>query len=341
VTDPQRSTTGVDTRGSASAPAPDRNELLRRLRRRAHSLPDRLSERIFGQPEAVARVSQSVRRAAAGLSELRRPLGSFLFVGPTGTGKTEMARAMAEEVYANPDALIRLDCSDFSHGHEISRLMGSPPGYVGYESGGSLTKALRRNPRAVVLFDEVEKAHSNLHNLMLQILDEGQLADQNGDPVSFDQALVVLTSNAGATELHEASQPLGFQGCPLEEDAVEEITGSALFRHFSPEFLGRIDERVTFLPLTRSHARSIARRELGLLAKRLVSRPVRVRFTRAVADWVAERAYADAAGARGIRAVIRREIEAPLADKLLALGSRRKTWLVARVRRGKLALEAE
>jgi len=300
------------------SPDVDAGALLRRLRRGATGLERRLASRVFGQAEAVAGVARAARRAAAGLRPARGPLGTMLFAGPTGTGKTELARALADEL-GGPDALLRIDCGELGQGHETARLIGAPPGYVGYEAGGFLTEGMQRAPRAVVLFDEVEKAHPKLHEMLLSILEEGELVDGKGRAVSFASSFVILTSNAGAREISAASERVGFRSSELEGDARDELSERALRDAFAPEFLGRVDDVVHFRPLDRDAARHIAAAKLGALAMRVRAAGARLYWTSAVADWVAEQGVSERSGARGLLGVMRGVIETELAERMLAL----------------------
>ncbi len=329
-----------ETTGERPSRSP-RESLTARLRRRVDGLTQRMGERVIGQSEAVGRVASAVRRAAAGLAEENRPLASFLFVGRSGTGKTELCRALAAEVFGNENALARVDCSEYAMAHEYSKLIGAPPGYVGHGDGGQLTETLAKTPECVVLFDEIEKAHPRMHNLLLQVLDEGHLTDSKGRRVLFDRAFVVLTSNVGAREVARESHRVGFGADdPLDDGAVGEITRRELAQTFSPEFLGRLDETVLFRCLDGEDARSIARRQLGELAARVRGRGRRVAFTPAVAAWVAERGFTVESGAREIRRTIRRAIEAPLSDVLLAT-RRERPWIRIAVRKGEPEFRVE
>jgi ATP-dependent Clp protease ATP-binding subunit ClpA len=308
-----------------------RVELCARLRRRARGIEERLTGRLVGQAAAVAAVAGALRRAAAGLAEEGRPLATLLFVGRTGTGKTELARSLAEEL-GGPDRLVKIDCSEYGEGHETSRLTGAPPGYVGHGDGGYLVRALARCGEAVVLFDEVEKAHPRLADLLLQVLDEGRLTDGRGESADLSRSFVVLTSNAGARELERAGGGLGFTPQAPDAQANGEIVRAALARAFRPEFLGRLDQTVLFRDLNEGDAIEIARRRLAELALRVRRAGGRVRISPTVARWVAQQGFSSAEGARGIAHAIRREIEAPLAEALLA---REGGWIELRMRGGR------
>ena len=316
-------------------------KLATRLARRSTELEERLSRRVIGQEEAVETVAAAVRRAAAGLAEDNRPLASFLFVGRSGTGKTELCRALAAEVLGDEEAFVRVDCTEFAMAHEYSKLIGAPPGYVGHGDGGQLTEALTKNPESLVLFDEIEKAHPRMHNLLLQILDEGHLTDGKGQRVHFDRSFVVMTSNVGAQDVVRESNRVGFGSTGnLDDNAVDEIVARELRETFPPEFLGRLDETVRFRCLDQSDARKIAQRQLLELTGRVRKRGRRVAFTPAVAGWIARNGFDVESGAREIRRTIRRAIEGPLADLLLKT-KRERPWIRVGIRAGSPELRIE
>ncbi len=312
VASPEEESEEADAEATSSAERP----ALALLPQRVQGLEGRLAQRVFGQDHAIAAVAKAVRRAAVGLAPPQRPLASMLFTGRTGTGKTELARRLAEELLG-PGSLLRIDCSEFALAHEYAKLIGAPPGFVGHEDGGQLTDALRQNPRRVVLFDEVEKAHPKLHNLLLQVLEEGALTDGKGRTVRFDQSLVILTSNVGAEESLRRSSALGFERAnALSHDALHEITDQALQDTFAPEFLGRLDETVLFADITPRKMEAIAKSMLGDLKERVARTGAELSFTPAVARWAAQKAYDPSHGARELRRVVRREVECFVAEEL-------------------------
>ena len=310
-------------------------ERLIDLGKRCVGLERRLKHSILGQETAVRAVTRALKSAAAGLGEERQPLASFLFTGRTGTGKTELARVLASDVFQEGErqGLVRIDCSEFALAHEYSKLIGAPPGYVGHEDGGQLTDTISKYPDTVVLFDEIEKAHPKLHNLMLQILDDGALTDGKGRRVSFARSMIVMTSNCGAQDVQSASRAVGFHSTgSVDSASMADITDDALARTFSPEFLGRIGEIVYFQELDSDAVEAIAQKQLSSLESRAAQRGFRVRFTPAVARWVARRGFRPESGARELRRVVQREIEPRLSELLLAKGE-----ATVRVKGGNLA----
>ena len=281
-------------------------------------LEDSLHARLVGQEEAVSAVARAVRRSRVGLQDPRRPVGSFVFLGPTGVGKTELCKALAEALFGNEKAMIRLDMSEYMEKHAVSRLVGSPPGYVGYEEGGQLTEKIRRRPYTVVLLDEIEKAHPDAFNLLLQILEDGQLTDAQGRRVDFRHALVIMTSNIGARQLAGEGH-VGFGETPLADaDGQRRAVMGELKKLFRPEFLNRIDEVVVFRPLTTEQVETIAVRLLGGLAKRLAARGIQCRIEPDVAAFLAQVGYDAVYGARPLRRALQSRVEDPLAERLLA-----------------------
>jgi ATP-dependent Clp protease ATP-binding subunit ClpC len=285
-------------------------------------LEEKLHERVVGQEEAVRAVADAIRRSRSGLADPRRPIGSFLFLGPTGVGKTELAKALAEFIFDDEDALLRLDMSEYQEPHTVSRLYGSPPGYVGYDQGGQLTEAVRRRPYQVILFDEIEKAHPEVFNSLLQILDDGRLTDGHGRTVDFRNTIVIMTSNVGTTSLTLRSGPLGFRPAAQVAEAKQEEMRSRILeelrRTFRPEFLNRIDEIIIFNRLDREQLRLVVEKMLRDLRRRLEERQVRLELTDAAKDWLLEHGYDEVYGARPLRRLIQREVENELARRALA-----------------------
>jgi ATP-dependent Clp protease ATP-binding subunit ClpC len=288
-------------------------------------MEDEMHKRMVGQDEAIVTVSQAVRRARAGLKDPRRPIGSFIFLGPTGVGKTELARALAEYLFDSEDALIKLDMSEFMERHTTARLVGSPPGYVGYDEGGQLTEAVRRRPYSVILFDEIEKAHPDVFNMLLQILEDGRLSDAKGKAVNFANTVIIMTSNLGIRDVNQAGTSLGFQPAVVDEaDEVErrhkntkEKIDEELKRMFRPEFLNRVDAVVVFKSLTTGQIRQIVDFQLAKLGKRLVDQRITIEVTDAAKDLLAKEGYDRMYGARPLRRVITSRIEDQLSEHLL------------------------
>jgi len=269
-----------------------------------------LHQRVIGQDEAVIAVSNAIRRSRAGLSDANRPIGSFLFLGPTGVGKTELCKSLAEFMFDTEEAMVRIDMSEFMEKHSVARLIGAPPGYVGYEEGGYLTEAIRRRPYSVILLDEVEKAHADVFNILLQVLDDGRLTDGHGRTVDFRNTVIVMTSNLGSDRI----QDLAGEGYEVMKAAVMDVVG----QHFRPEFINRIDDLVVFHPLDQAQIRLIAEIQLGLLRKRLQNAGLDLEISDAGLDLLAEAGFDPVYGARPLKRAIQHQIENPLAQKILA-----------------------
>jgi ATP-dependent Clp protease ATP-binding subunit ClpB len=270
-----------------------------------------LSKRVVGQAEAVKAVSTAVRRARAGLQDPRRPIGSFMFLGPTGVGKTELTKALAEYLFDDENALLRIDMSEYMEKHSVARLIGAPPGYVGYEEGGTLTEAVRRRPYQVVLFDEIEKAHPDVFNVLLQVLDDGRLTDGQGHTVDFRNTLIVMTSNLGSEFL--ASQPEG-----QDTDAVRDQVMAVVRAHFRPEFLNRVDEIILFHRLQKRDMAKIVDIQMSRLAKLLEDRKIAIALESSARDWLADKGWDPSYGARPLKRVIQKSVQDPLAELLLS-----------------------
>jgi ATP-dependent Clp protease ATP-binding subunit ClpB len=275
------------------------------------NMEERLHLRVIGQDEAILAVSNAVRRARAGLQDPNRPLGSFIFLGPTGVGKTELARALAEFLFDDEQAMIRIDMSEYQERHTVARLIGAPPGYVGYEEGGQLTEAVRRRPYSVVLFDEIEKAHPEVFNVMLQVLDDGRLTDGQGRTVDFKNTVIIMTSNVGS-DLYRLGERAG-----VKMDQVREQVTEALREHFRPEFLNRIDEIIVFHPLDMSHLKEIVEIQLGRLKNRLSERKIGIKLTDSAKELLAVEGFDPTYGARPLKRTIQRRILDPLASMVL------------------------
>jgi ATP-dependent Clp protease ATP-binding subunit ClpB len=290
-------------------------------------LETRLHERVVGQDEAVEAVSNAVRRSRSGLQAADRPIGSFLFLGPTGVGKTELCKALAATLFDDESAMVRLDMSEYMERHTVSRMIGAPPGYVGYEEGGKLTEAIRRRPYCVILLDEIEKAHSDVFNILLQVLDDGRLTDSQGRTVDFRNTIIVMTSNVGSQHIQEIAgeggrgkfglQSLTKSEAEDEMQSIREAVEEALRRHFLPEFLNRIDETIIFRPLAKEELRSIVDLQIDGLAKRLAEQGLALHVSLAARDQIAVAGYDPVYGARPLRRVIQQRLENPLSAELL------------------------
>ncbi len=272
-------------------------------------MEERLRQRVVGQDEAIAAVSDAVRRARAGIQEPNRPIGSFIFMGPTGVGKTELGRALAEFLFDNEQAMIRIDMSEYMEKHTVARLIGAPPGYVGYEEGGQLTEAVRRRPYSVILFDEIEKAHPEVFNILLQLLDDGRLTDGHGRTVDFKNTVVIMTSNIGSQHIQELKGK--------DEDEMRRRVMDALRAQFRPEFLNRVDDIIIFHPLTMGQLKNIVEIQLRHLKKRLADKKIEIELTDKAKEYLAKEGFDLVYGARPLKRIIQRDIQNPLALKLI------------------------
>jgi ATP-dependent Clp protease ATP-binding subunit ClpC len=280
-------------------------------------MEDEMHRRIVGQHDAIAAVSRSIRRTRAGLKDPKRPAGSFIFLGPSGVGKTETAKALAEFLFGDEDALIQLDMSEYMEKHTVSRLVGSPPGYVGYEEGGQLTEAVRRRPYAVVLLDEIEKAHPDVFNTLLQILEDGRLTDAQGKTVDFKNTVIIMTSNLGTHNLRKPAMGFGQGSSDLTYEKMKERVQDELKRHFRPEFLNRIDEVIVFHELEKVEVKEIVALMIRRVEEQLRSQDVEIELTDAAKDFLVAKGYDPALGARPLRRAIQRFVEDPLSEKIL------------------------
>ncbi|MBG0779165.1 MAG: AAA family ATPase, partial [Desulfotignum balticum] len=275
-------------------------------------MEDYIKRRVIGQTQAIDAVSNAVRRARSGLSPEDRPIGTFIFMGPTGVGKTELAKSLAEFMFDSQQAMVRLDMSEYMEKHSVARLIGAPPGYVGYDEGGFLTETVRRRPYSVLLFDEIEKAHPDVFNILLQVLDDGRMTDGHGRTVDFRNTIIIMTSNVGSRFLQESGSSGGFSS-----EEVDAGIARALKEVFRPEFLNRIDEIITFHALDREHIEQIAAIQIKDLNRRLAVRDLTIQMDEAAMAYLAKKGYDPSFGARPLKRVIQREIENPLSLALL------------------------
>jgi ATP-dependent Clp protease ATP-binding subunit ClpB len=285
------------------------SRMLEGERQKLVKMEQRLGKRVIGQEQAIAAVSNAVRRARSGLQDPNRPIGSFIFMGPTGVGKTELAKALAEFIFDSEQAMVRIDMSEFMEKHSVSRLIGAPPGYVGYDEGGYLTEAVRRRPYAVVLFDEIEKAHPEVFNVLLQILDDGRMTDGHGKTVDFKNTIIIMTSNVGSQYIQE----LGAR----DREEMERRVTEALRAGFKPEFLNRIDEIIIFLNLEQEQIGRIVDIQMRHLTDRLAEQNIELVLSDSARELIARQGYDPAYGARPLKRVIQRLVENPLAMEIL------------------------
>ncbi|MGB3495794.1 MAG: AAA family ATPase, partial [Elainellaceae cyanobacterium] len=296
-------------------------------------LEDVLHERVVGQDEAVTLVSEAIIRARAGIKDQRRPIGSFLFLGPTGVGKTELARTLAQTLFDTEDNIVRIDMSEYMEKHSVARLIGAPPGYVGYDEGGQLTEAVRRKPYSVVLFDEIEKAHPDVFNVLLQVMDDGRITDSQGHTVDFKNTVIIMTSNVGSRYLTE-----GVTGSVIPE-TVRESVMTELRQGFRPEFLNRIDDVILFKPLTLEEITLIVDLLLSELNKRLADRHIVIEFDDAARKWIGEKGYDPIYGARPLKRFLQKQVETKLARALISGEVTEKSTVTFRIKDDSLTME--
>ena len=306
---------------------------------RLQHLEKSLHKRVIAQDEAIQAVAKAVRRGRVGLKDPSRPVGSFLFLGPTGVGKTEISKALAEEVFGQEEAMIRVDMSEYMEKHSVSKLIGSPPGYVGYEEGGQLSEKVRRHPYSVLLFDEIEKAHPDVFNILLQVLDDGHITDAQGRKVDFKNTIIIMTSNAGAQSIIEPKK-LGFATVENEKADYNRMKSNVMAevrRIFKPEFLNRIDEIIVFHALTKEHMKKI----VGIMTKELQQRcreqlDLELKITDGVKQYIVDKAYDPKYGARPLRRMIQTKLEDTLADELLSGAIKRGSTVTVRIRKDEI-----
>lgn len=281
-------------------------------------MEDELRKRIVGQHEAIAAVSDAVRRSRAGLQDEKRPIGSFIFLGSTGVGKTELAKALAEYLFDNENAMTRIDMSEYQEKFSVTRLIGSPPGYVGYDEGGQLTEAVRHKPYSVVLFDEIEKAHPDVFNILLQVLDDGRLTDNKGRTVNFKNTIIIMTSNLGSQLIQESLENMSTTNREMVLEDTRKKLLELLRRTIRPEFLNRIDETIVFTPLTRDDIHQIVKLQFAQVLKRLSGTDVQISLTDAAVDWLATVGYDPQFGARPVKRQLQKYVLNELSRRILA-----------------------
>jgi len=335
-------TDATDSEGEhALIPRPSGAAEKQRSFRKVLGIEKALRNQIIGQDEAIETLCRAVKKSAVGLQRPGAPIGTFLLVGRTGTGKTELAKALARSLYDDPGRLVRIDCSEYALPHEYAKLIGSPPGYIGHSEGGFLTETVRKKKTCVVLFDEIEKAHQKVHNLLLQLLDEGILTDSKGQVVSFHQTIVIMTSNLGIEKLDALRGRMGFADLEedINEDNVEEATLEGMRECFRPEFINRIDDLVVFNPLSIKVCERIAHRMLKEVSGLLARQCIQLDFSSGVKNILARKGFSEEYGARELRRLIKRKIEDPLTDLILANNLQANSIIKVRAKRGEPTFE--
>lgn len=317
------------------------DELSLEEKEKLKNLEHRIHERIVDQEEAVKTVAEAIRRARAGLKDPKRPIGSFIFLGPTGVGKTELSKALAEVLYGSEDLMVRLDMSEYMEKHTVSRMIGAPPGYIGFEQGGQLTEIVRRKPFSIILLDEIEKAHPEVFNVLLQIMEDGRLTDAKGRTVDFKNTILIMTSNLGSELIYHQSQ-LGFEDGQREKSASYESLKTKLIENlrsaFRPEFLNRVDEVVVFKPLGIKEIRQIVDLEIRKTEKLLTDQKIQLQVTNKARDWLAKEGFSEEFGARPLRRLIQREIENTISDKIIGGEMAEFKKLKVDIEKGKLVV---
>ena len=311
-------------------------KMLQSEREKLLHLEDELHRRVVGQELAIEAVADAVRRSRAGLQDPKRPIGSFLFLGTTGVGKTELAKALAEVLFDDETMLTRIDMSEYQEKFSATRLIGAPPGYVGYDEGGQLTEAIRRKPYSVVLFDEIEKAHPDVFNVLLQVLDDGRLTDNKGRVVNFKNTIIIMTSNMGSDLIREKFANVAEGKMQQTIDETRELVLDLLKRTIRPEFLNRIDETIVFTPLGRSEIERIVRLQLDTTARILATNGIELHYTDAAVSWIAEAGYDPEFGARPVRRVIQHSVLNELSKSILSGSVDRSSVITLDVEDGKL-----
>ena len=291
---------------------------------RLRTMGETLKKRIIGQDKAVETVVRAIQRSRLGLRDPKRPIGTFFFLGQTGVGKTYLAQCLAEEMFGSKDAMIRFDMSEFMEKHTVSLLVGAPPGYVAHEDGGKLTEAVRRKPYSIILFDEIEKAHPDIFNVLLQVMDEGRLTDRQGHIVDFRNTIIVLTSNVGTRQLQEFGSGVGFSASEMDQKQVNATLLKALQKQFPPEFVNRIDNVVTFEPLSKETIAQIVRIEVSLLQQRMKAQGHQLSVSTEVNEQLVEKSFDKKNGARPVKRAVQTYLEDPLTDILLRKPNQKK-----------------